>query len=205
MTVMKKNYIDFLQKHQLRFAFDELFLFVHRISELYFNARKDTIYCDEEKNFERISAIRCAKILLETFNILLAPILPFTSEEIFQYCKEIFSYDQFSIHEFSEKNIENFNFENVEIKSLEILMEKIRKMIEIPKQEGRFSKNTDLIIFVDEKISQPFDVLAKLLGVLEVKSADKLGFEILDKNSCLRCGKKVLISSEICERCSKFV
>jgi len=83
-------------------------------------------------------------------------------------------------------------------------MEKIRKAMEESKQKGEFNKNTDIIVHLDEEISQPIDVLEKLLGVNSITQSDKFYIEILQGSGCKRCGKKSKenFSDYVCNRCN---
>ena len=73
-----KNY-DFhnLYKELLNFCTVDL-------SAFYFDIRKDTLYCDSLNSSKRKSCIIILKILLDSLLKWFAPILSFTTEEIYQ-------------------------------------------------------------------------------------------------------------------------
>ena len=54
------------------------------LSAIYFDIRKDTLYCDEKESKIRKACINFLNILLETLLIWFAPILSFTTEEIYK-------------------------------------------------------------------------------------------------------------------------
>lgn len=51
------------------------------LSSIYFDIRKDTLYCDGENSPERKAALTVLHILFETITTWLAPFIPFTAEE----------------------------------------------------------------------------------------------------------------------------
>jgi len=65
------------------------------LSAFYFDIRKDTLYCDAKNSKKRESCIKVLKIILESLLSWFAPILSFTSEEIY---KLIDKEDNKSIH-----------------------------------------------------------------------------------------------------------
>jgi isoleucyl-tRNA synthetase len=57
------------------------------LSAFYFNIRKDVLYCDPTDSIKRKSAIKFLNIILEILLRWFAPILSFTSEEIYSLIK----------------------------------------------------------------------------------------------------------------------
>jgi isoleucyl-tRNA synthetase len=55
------------------------------LSALYFDIRKDSLYCDSPKSLKRRACRTVMNILLERLTLWLGPILPFTTEEAFGY------------------------------------------------------------------------------------------------------------------------
>ena len=54
------------------------------LSSFYFDIRKDTLYCDDEKSIKREGCIKILNIILDCLIKWFAPILTFTTEEIFK-------------------------------------------------------------------------------------------------------------------------
>ena len=54
------------------------------LSAFYFDIRKDTLYCDPKESQKRGSTIVLLNVILESLLKWFAPILSFTTEEIFQ-------------------------------------------------------------------------------------------------------------------------
>ena len=124
-----KNY-DFhnLYKELLNFCTVDL-------SAFYFDIRKDTLYCEQLNSEKRRSCIIILNILLKSLLRWFAPILSFTTEEIYQ----LVSKKNKSIHlEKFLKFPENFKNEILEKKWSELV--KIRDVCNISIEEKRASK-----------------------------------------------------------------
>ena len=142
-----KNY-DFhnLYKELLNFCTVDL-------SSFYFDIRKDTLYCDEVGSEKRKACITILNIILNLLIRWFAPILSFTTEEIYQL---IFK-DNKSVH------LKNFliipeNFKNEELNTKWIELISIRNICNISIEEKRASKEigssleADLDIKLDSKL-----------------------------------------------------
>ena len=105
------------------------------LSAFYFDIRKDTLYCDQLNSEKRKSCILVLNILLNSLLRWFAPILSFTTEEIYQ----LVSKRNKSIH--LEKFL-NFpkNFENDEISKKWSELLKIRDVCNISIEEKRTTK-----------------------------------------------------------------
>jgi isoleucyl-tRNA synthetase len=140
-----KNY-DFhnLYKELLNFCTVDL-------SAFYFDIRKDTLYCDPKNSIKRQSAILLLKVIINSLLKWFAPILSFTTEEIFRLVE-----NKKSIH------LENFidypiNFKNDELFNKWKELIKIREICNIQIEKKRSEKvigsslEADLIIKLDSK------------------------------------------------------
>ena len=58
------------------------------LSAFYFDIRKDTLYCDKKNSDKRQSCILILNIILDALLKWFAPILSFTTEEIFSLLKK---------------------------------------------------------------------------------------------------------------------
>ena len=146
-----KNY-DFhnLYKELLNFCTVDL-------SAFYFDIRKDTLYCDDKNSKKRNSSLLLLNIILESLLKWFAPILSFTTEEIYQ----LISKKNKSIH--LEKFL-NFpkKFENLELNEKWNELIKIRDICNISIEEKRASK----------------EIGSSLEAALSIK-LDKKGLEVI--------------------------
>ena len=105
------------------------------LSAFYFDIRKDALYCDPINSNKRQSCVVVLNILLNSLLKWFAPILSFTTEEIYQ----LVSKKNKSIH------LESFidfpkKFENVKISEKWSELIKIRDICNISIEEKRASK-----------------------------------------------------------------
>ena len=146
-----KNY-DFhnLYKELLNFCTVDL-------SAFYFDIRKDTLYCDDKNSKKRDSSLLLLNIILESLLKWFAPILSFTTEEIYQ----LISKKNKSIH--LEKFL-NFpkKFENLALNEKWNELIKIRDICNISIEEKRASK----------------EIGSSLEAALSIK-LDKKGLEVI--------------------------
>ena len=129
----------------------------HRIdlSAFYFDIRKDTLYCDSRDSKKRQSTIILLNVILNSLLKWFAPILSFTTEEIFR----LLSKDNKSIH--LEKFLdfpENFKNDKLNEKWIELI--KLRNVCNISIEEKRASKEigssleASLKINLDKKLNE---------------------------------------------------
>ena len=117
------------------------------LSAFYFDIRKDSLYCDEKETIKRKSTIKVLNIILEALLKWFAPILSFTTEEIYKLLVK----DQKSIH------LENFlevpiKFKNEKINEKWNELIKIRNICNISIEEKRASKEIGSSLEADLKI-----------------------------------------------------
>jgi len=96
--VLNKNFNEYFKEYNLHKIFRELLNFCSLdLSAFYFDIRKDTLYCDDIKSLQRKICINLLSLILDMLLKWFAPILSFTTEEIFQIIntynkKNIFTY-----------------------------------------------------------------------------------------------------------------
>ena len=126
------------------------------LSAFYFNIRKDSLYCDKIDSPKRKSTIIFLNILLEILLKWFAPILSFTTEEIYSLLK---------INSNKSIHLENFpkipskwNNQDLEVKWNELI--KIREICNSSIELKRASKEigssleANLIIYLNEKLTK---------------------------------------------------
>jgi isoleucyl-tRNA synthetase len=128
-----KNYFDNYDFHNL---YKELLNFCTvDLSAFYFDIRKDTLYCDPKESKKRQSTIILLDIILSSLLRWFAPILSFTTEEIYRLIMN----DDKSVHLTKFLNFPiRFKNENLNQKWLELI--KIRNVCNISIEEKRASK-----------------------------------------------------------------
>jgi isoleucyl-tRNA synthetase len=154
-----KNY-DFhnLYKELLNFCTVDL-------SAFYFDIRKDNLYCDNKDSKKRKSTIKILNVILNALLKWFAPILSFTTEEIYKLLIE----DKKSIH--LEKFLEipdKFENEKINVKWIELI--KIRNICNISIEEKRAIKEIGSSLEADLKIqmSQKLKVITENIDFSEL-------------------------------------
>ncbi len=153
LNINFKNYFKNYDFHNL---YKELLNFCTvDLSAFYFDIRKDSLYCDPLESKNRKSTILLLNIILNSLLKWFAPILSFTTEEIYRL---IFK-DSKSIHLEKFLNFpNNFENENLYQKWLELI--KIRNICNISIEEKRADKEigssleADLNIYLDKKLEE---------------------------------------------------
>ena len=92
---LNENYKNYFKSYDFHNLYKELLNFCTvDLSAFYFDIRKDTLYCDQKNSEKRKSCIIVLNVILESLLKWFAPILSFTTEEIFTLIKK----DKQSIH-----------------------------------------------------------------------------------------------------------
>jgi isoleucyl-tRNA synthetase len=147
--ILNKNFKNYFNNYDFHNLYKELLNFCTvDLSAFYFDIRKDTLYCDPINSKKRQSTIVLLNIILNSLLRLFAPILSFTTEEIY---KLLFKNDK-SIHlekffEFPE----NFKNDILNQKWQELI--KIRNICNISIEEKRASKEIGSSLEAELKIN----------------------------------------------------
>ena len=82
---LNKNFEKYFKEYNFHKLYKELLNFCSLdLSAFYFDIRKDTLYCDEINSPKRKACINLLGLILDMLLKWFAPILSFTTEEIFQ-------------------------------------------------------------------------------------------------------------------------
>ena len=146
--VLNKRFKKYFKNYDFHNLYKELLNFCTvDLSAFYFDIRKDNLYCDEITSKKRKSTITVLNIILNALMKWFAPILSFTTEEIFRLLFK----EKRSIH--LEKFLDipkNFENENLNNKWIELI--KIRNICNISIEEKRASKEIGSSLEADLKI-----------------------------------------------------
>jgi len=83
--LLNKNFESYFKEYNFHKLYKELANFCSlELSAFYFDIRKDTLYCDDISSPKRAACINLLGLILDIFLKWFAPILSFTTEEIFQ-------------------------------------------------------------------------------------------------------------------------
>ena len=83
--VLNQNFLTYFKEYNFHKLYKELANFCSlELSAFYFDIRKDTLYCDDISSTKRQACINLLGLILDILLKWFAPILSFTTEEIFQ-------------------------------------------------------------------------------------------------------------------------
>ena len=228
ISQLDKTFSQFENMNQYHKIYIELLNFCTLdLSSLYFDIRKDCLYCDDEKSLKRQNCIKVLKTSLYFLVKWLHPILVFTTEEVFQTLKS---------NKINSENIDEsiflIDFKNIDLdKTIEFeekiwkILQKVKDNINIIFEKMRDDKviksglETKVFIGTTDKFKSIFDkinlsdfLVCSSVEINNQAIKDKLksldgidGIQILVEKAkgtkCERCWK---IFENGCERCQKI-
>ena len=180
------------------------------LSSFYFDIRKDVLYCDSLDSKKRKNCVKVLNIVLESLLKWFAPILVFTTDEIFSLLEK-----NKNIHEHLFVNIPK-NWENKRLSEKWDQLLKIKQHANIAIEEKRSSKEIGSSLEAEVKLTidkNNFELLKNLdlAEFLITSKAEKflsqnkeMKIEVYKAkgNKCPRCWK---ILEQSCIRCSEFI
>ena len=133
---LNENFNKYFRNYDFHNLYKELLNFCTvDLSAFYFDIRKDTLYCDPKDSNKRKSTLTLLNVILDTLLKWFAPILSFTTEEIYQ----LISKKNKSIH--LQKFIQMpKNFQNLSLNRKWLELIKIRNFSNVSIEEKRSSK-----------------------------------------------------------------
>ncbi len=196
---LNNNFKKYFENYDFHNLYKELLNFCTvDLSAFYFDIRKDTLYCDSLDDPKRKSTILLLNIILNSLLRWFAPILSFTTEEIYQLLFK----NQKSIH------LENFltfpkSFYNEKLNQKWIELIKIRNLCNVSIEEKRAAKvigsslEAEIKIHLDqnlESITKDIDfselcITSKAEVIYENNIDVKVLTEKAKGNKCLICWK----------------
>ena len=169
------------------------------MSAFYFDIRKDALYCDPIDSAKRQSCITVLNILLNSLLKWFAPILSFTTEEIYQ----LVSKKNKSIH---LENFINFpkKFENKKIAEKWSELIKIRDICNISIEEKRASKEigSSLEAELNVKINNKLKQIVEGVDLSELCITSKVNISFDDQSDIRVSTQKA--SGQKCKVCWKI-
>ena len=146
---LNQNFNRYFKNYDFHNLYKELLNFCTvDLSAFYFDIRKDTLYCDPINSPKRQSTIILLNIILDCLLKWFAPILSFTTEEIYKLISE----NNKSIHLKKFLKIPD-NFQNYELNKKWIELLKIRNICNVSIEEKRASKEIGSSLEADLKIN----------------------------------------------------
>ncbi len=182
------------------------------LSSFYFDIRKDTLYCDSINSKKRKNCVLVLNIIFESLLKWFAPILVFTTEEIYSLVNK----NNESIHEHTFVKIPK-NWKNDSLDEKWSKLFKVKQVANIAIEEKRSNKEigssleAEIKITVDDKNFQLLEgidlaeyFITSKAEKFKSKNTDDLKIEVkkMTGNKCPRCWK---ILEKKCVRCDEAV
>jgi len=146
---LNQNFNRYFKNYDFHNLYKELLNFCTvDLSAFYFDIRKDTLYCDPINSPKRQSTIILLNIILDCLLKWFAPILSFTTEEIYKLISE----NNKSIHLQKFLKISD-TFQNHQLNKKWIELLKIRNICNVSIEEKRASKEIGSSLEADLKIN----------------------------------------------------
>lgn len=214
LSVIDNSVTENLNNYNLHKLYKELLSFCALdLSSFYFDIRKDVLYCDDLNSTKRKNCVTVLNIILESLLKWFAPILVFTTEEIYSLINKENKND--SIHENNFVKIPK-NWKNEKLNEKWSNLLKIKQEANVAIEEKRISKAIGSSLEAEIKLSINKDKFELLNGIdlaeyfivskaeKKISEKDETKIEVYKAkgNKCERCWK---ILENKCERCSNIV
>jgi len=181
------------------------------LSSFYFDIRKDVLYCDSLNSKKRKNCVIVLNIILESLLKWFAPILVFTTDEIYS----LISKEQKNIHEYSFVKVPK-SWENTELSNKWDQLFKIKQEANIAIESKRSSKEIGSSLEADVKLivnNKKFELLnnldlaeylitSKAEKILSDSEEIKVEVQKAKGEKCPRCWK---ILENKCSRCEQLI
>ncbi len=181
------------------------------LSSFYFDIRKDVLYCDSLTSKKRINCIKILNIILESLLKWFAPILVFTTDEVYSLINK----DEKNIHEHSFVKVPD-KWENKKLNDKWDQLFKIKQEANIAIEAKRSSKEIGSSLEAEVKLSvnkKKFELLKNLdlAEYLITSKAEKVLTQVeemkveVNKAKGFKCPRCWKILEHNCKRCSELL
>ncbi|MGL4676739.1 MAG: isoleucine--tRNA ligase [Brevinema sp.] len=222
LAILKQNFKNYMDHYQFHRAYREIFNFtIIDLSGEYFDILKDRLYILSPNDPARRSAQTVLSFLLEELTLMLAPILVFTSEEVYSHTNT--SNQEQSVHLLSTNTIPpewiNDKLEQ-DFSVLYTIREEALKQIQFLRDSGKIGSSLEahIIITVADKeqyqlIHHYLKELNEILIVSSIVVEEHSEYSITAKEAlqegkqkCQRCWKiKADIHNDLCHSCTQII
>ena len=209
--------IDIVKNSYEEFKFYNIFHNLHsfcivHMSNFYLDVIKDRLYCEEKCGKKRRAAQTTIYIIIDTLTKMIAPILAFTSEEIWKFIphKKTDYVESVLLNEMNEKVNINIDKEFIEKWDRIIkIRDFVRKVLEEKRQNKEIgsSLEANVKIYCNEDNFLFFESLQEILKIVFIVSNVEISKQAKGKfkNSELNISVDILkADGEKCERCWNY-
>ncbi|MDK2819520.1 MAG: isoleucine--tRNA ligase [Mycoplasmataceae bacterium] len=179
--------------------------FITDLSSFYLSIIKDVLYAENKDNIERLMIQNNLYKILEFLLISLAPIIPTTTDEAYEFFNKKNKLDSVHLENFYKYSLkESFVLENVWKEFFET-KDLIYKEIEIKIKNGDLKRTNEASVTMklNSQFLKNLD-FRKLLMIGQFKEGESLLVSAFDSIKCQRCWNHFSIKdmkNELCDRC----
>lgn len=208
---LESNLLDFYEEYKFLNIIKEINNFIIDFSGYYISITKDILYLNKANDFERKQIQYIFYKLILVLLKALAPILPTTSEEIYEHFNCINKLSSVHMLSFLEKN-QKSDQEELKWKEFFILKDEIYRLIEEKIKLQEIKRQNEALVYIktNSNFIKSLD-LVKLLMVAKVEFANETKvIKLPNSHKCLRCWNHFEPNEfdqelEICKRCKEVI
>ncbi len=196
------------------------YFIVNELSGVYIDITKDRMYCDGASSAERRSTQSAMAIIAKSMLGLIAPILTYTADEIFENAPAILKGSANDIFDVTYASIESVESSWDEA-TMKVIREKFNEIVDGLKKEKVIKNTLELVISTTSECAkamkkadiEEYLVISKwcacelkdILGTFEFEG-DTFNIALASKAKCPRCWKYHSENEEtVCPRCAQVV
>uniref|UniRef100_UPI00051B7FA6 class I tRNA ligase family protein n=1 Tax=[Mycoplasma] collis TaxID=2127 RepID=UPI00051B7FA6 len=206
---LKNTIIKSYDTYRFIIVIKEINNFIIDLSNFYLSIAKDCLYTDSLNSLERKMFQQNFYHILEVLNIALAPILPTTSEEVYEFINKEDKKLSVHLESFFDYCEINTDYENI-WKEFFNLKNKVYKQIEekIKNGEVKRSNEVHVILNTESEFLRSLDLKA-LLIVGKVTFGKEFKVDVFENSGkCQRCWNHEelnLMNEDLCQKCQKVL
>lgn len=205
---LKNDIIDSYNQYDFVSIIKNINNFIVKTSAFYFSVTKDVLYTNKKTDTERQEILFVFHNILEMLLISLAPILPTTTEEAYDFLEKSDKEESVHLLDMFTKNTSS-NVLEEQWKEFFELKDEIYKLVEQEIKNGTINRVNESKVFIktDSKFIKSLD-LKYLLMVGDFEFSNENKVIKFDSEKCQRCwnhfNKNSLIN-ELCKRCTEVI
>lgn len=197
LVQVRMQFLSNIESFNFHKAWENIFNFCnHELSAIWFEIRKDTIYCDGEDDPHRISAQKAAWVILQVLISMVEVIAPFTAAQASEHFTRV---DSGCVNlEYSDKLDEKVELVEEAINIRNLVMPEIEKY----KKNVEKCSSLELEVGIPNTVDFGFDI-SSLFGTSNTFHSDRIVVKKSVGHKCSRCWKVVpnVASDGTCVRC----
>ncbi|OHD85089.1 MAG: isoleucine--tRNA ligase, partial [Sulfuricurvum sp. RIFCSPLOWO2_02_FULL_43_45] len=196
------------------------YFIVNELSGVYIDITKDRMYCDASSSAERRSTQSAMAIISRSMLGLIAPILTYTADEIFENAPSVIKGSCTDIFDITYRSIEAVD-SNWDEATMKVIREKFNEIVDGLKKEKVIKNTLELVISTTSTVAkamkkadiEEYLVISKwcacelkdVLGTFDYEG-DTFNIALASKAKCPRCWKYHSEDEQsLCPRCAQVV